>query len=80
LAWHSKQYLKALRASFPHDRSPAAEVEDADGAVRFVLKDGTEIHRLPAPELVYDIETGEPCGRIGHRGEIMLTGAEARNC
>jgi hypothetical protein len=72
LAWRSKQYLKALRASVPPDRWPAAEVKDADGAVRFVLNDGTEIHRLPPPELVYDIETGEPCGRIGHRGEILL--------
>jgi hypothetical protein len=71
LAWHSKQYLKALRASFPPDRWPATEVEDADGAVRFVLKDGTEIHRLPPPDLVYDYKTGEPYGRIGHHGEIL---------
>jgi hypothetical protein len=26
---------------------------------------------LPPPESVYDIETGKPCGKIGHRGEIL---------
>jgi hypothetical protein len=30
--------------------------------VRFVLKDGTEIHRLPPPEPVYDYNTGEIIG------------------
>ena len=66
LAWHSPQYLKALRASFPPDRWPATELTEPDGAVLFVLKDGSEIHRIgPAPE-IYDYDTGEPCGRADH--------------
>jgi len=46
-------------------------VEEPDGAVRFVLKDGTEIHRLPPPDLVYDNETGEPCRWGGRHGELL---------
>jgi hypothetical protein len=60
-----------MQASFRSDRFPANRVEEPDGSVGFVLKDGTEIHRLPPPELVYDYETGEPCGWIGHHGEVL---------
>ena len=69
--WHSPQYIKAMEASFPPDRFPASRVEDPDGAVRFVLRDGTEIHRLRPPDLVYDLDTGEPCGRVDYHGRIL---------
>lgn len=45
-ASHSPQYRKALKATLPPDRWPASEVTEPDGTVRFVLKDGTEIHRI----------------------------------
>jgi hypothetical protein len=48
-----------MEASFPPDRWPASKVREPDGTMRFVLKDGTEIHRLPPPEPVYDYNTGE---------------------
>src|SRR5580704_799431 len=44
--YHSAQYIKAMRASFPLDRWPATEIRETDGTARFVLKDGTEILRL----------------------------------
>ena len=51
--WRSPQYIKAMDASFPLDRWPATKIVEPDGAVRFVLKDGTEIHRLaPPPEIL----------------------------
>ncbi len=69
-AWrdrHSARYIKAMDASFPGDRWPATKVVEPDGAVRFVLKDGTEIHRLPPPEPVYDYDSGELAGFLeGH--------------
>jgi hypothetical protein len=71
LSWHSTQYRKALKASFPPDRFPATEIEDPDGVVRFMLKDGTEMHRLPPPTLVLDYETGKPCGWSGRRGQML---------
>jgi hypothetical protein len=60
--WRSPQYVKAMDASFPSDRWPAAKVTEPDGAVRFVLKDGTEILRLPPPEPVYDYGSGKLAG------------------
>ena len=54
--------MKAMDASFPPDRWPATKIVEPDGAVRFVLKDGTEIHRLPPPEPVYDYHSGELAG------------------
>ena len=62
-SWRSAQYIKAMEASFPPDRWPATEVTEPDGTVRFVLKDGTEIHRL-SPEPVYDCTSGELAGVI----------------
>jgi len=53
-SWHSSQYIKAMEASFPPDRWPATRVEESDGRVRFVLKDGTEIHRIAPPCVVLD--------------------------
>jgi hypothetical protein len=53
-AWHSPQYKKSLDASFPTDRWPATEVTAPDGSVRFVLKDGTEIHQIGPPPEVWD--------------------------
>jgi hypothetical protein len=60
-----------MEASFPRDLWPASEIVEPDGSVRFVLKDGTEIHRLPPPVLVYDYDTGKPCGWSGPRGEVL---------
>ena len=57
-SWRSAQFIKAMEASFPPDRWPAEKIVEPDGTVRFVLKDGTEIHRLP-PEPVYDYTSGE---------------------
>jgi hypothetical protein len=52
-SWRSPQYIKAMDASFPPDRWPAMKIVEPDGTVRFVLKDGTEIHRLdPPPEIL----------------------------
>jgi hypothetical protein len=67
LAWHSKQYVKALKASFPPDRWPATEVAEPDGSTRLVLKDGTEIHRIGPPPEFYDYDTGKLIGRLGPR-------------
>src|SRR5271157_3434409 len=47
--WRSPQYIKAMDASLPPDRWPTQEIVDPDGGVRFVLKDGTEIHRISPP-------------------------------
>jgi len=60
--YQSPQYLKAMDASFPPDRWPAKEIVEPNGAVRFVLKDGTEIHELPPPEPVYDYDSGKVVG------------------
>ena len=54
----SPQYIKAMDASFQPDRWPATKIVEPDGAVRFLLKDGTEIHRLPPPDPVYDYHSG----------------------
>ena len=60
--WRSPQYVKAIDASFPPDRWPATKIVEPDGAVSFVLEDGTEIHRLPPPEPVYNYHSGELAG------------------
>lgn len=60
--YRSAQYIKAMEVSLPPDRWPATEVTEPNGAVRFVLKDGTEIHRLPPPNPVYDYNSGELVG------------------
>jgi hypothetical protein len=60
-----------MEASFPPDRFPASRMEEPDGGVRFVLKDGTEIHRLQPPDLLYDYETGEPSGRVDSHGRVL---------
>ena len=60
-----------MDASFPPDRWPAQEIVEPDGGVRFVLKDGTEIHRTPPPALIYDLDTGKSCGRLGPHGTIL---------
>ena len=65
MAWHSPQYRKALKASFPPDQWPATEVTEPDGTVRFVLKDGTEIHRIGILAEVYDYQTDKFVGHIG---------------
>ena len=69
--WRSPQYKKAMDATFLPDRWPAQEIVDPDGGVRFVLKDGTEIHRISPPPLIYDLDTGNPCGRIGRDGKTL---------
>ena len=30
-----------------------------------------EIHRLRSPALVYDLDTGEPCGRVDCHGRVL---------
>ena len=60
-----------MGASFPPDRWPAQEIVEPDGAVRLVLKDGTEIHRISPPSLIYDLATGKPCGGVGRDGKIL---------
>jgi hypothetical protein len=67
----SRQYAKAMKASFPPDRWPAQKIVESDGGVRFVLKDGTEIHRISPPPVIYDLDTRKPCGRLGHHGTIL---------
>src|SRR5271166_2003964 len=62
--WRSALYIKAMDASFPSDRWPATKIVEPDGAVRFVLKDGTEVHRLPPPEPVYDYHSGQLIGLV----------------
>lgn len=62
-SWCSRQYVKAMDASFPPHRWPATKIVEPDGAVRLVLKDGTEIHRLPPPDPVYDWDSGKIIGR-----------------
>jgi hypothetical protein len=64
-SWRPPQYIKAMEASLPLDRWPAKKIIGPDGGVSFVLKDGAEIHRLPAPEPVYDYTSGEPAGFLG---------------
>jgi hypothetical protein len=74
---HSPQYVKAMDASFPPDRWPATKIVEPDGAVRFVLKDGTEIHRLPPPEPVYDYNSGEIIGVVeGHPPKLRMVSKE----
>jgi hypothetical protein len=63
-SWRSAQYIKAMDASFPPDHWPAEMIVEPDGTVRFVLKDGIEIHRL-SPEPVYDYTSGELAGFVG---------------
>jgi hypothetical protein len=74
---HSPQYIRAMDASFPPDRWPATKMVEPDGAVRFVLKDGTEIHRLPPPEPVYDYNSGEIIGVVeGHPPKLRMVSKE----
>jgi hypothetical protein len=61
--WRSAQYIKAMEASFPPDRWPATQATEPDGTVRFVLKDGTEIHRL-SPVPTYSYTSGELTGFV----------------
>ncbi len=58
----SPQYIKAMEASFPPDRWPAIQIVEPNGGVRFVLKDGMEIHRVRPPDPVYDYNSGEVVG------------------
>ncbi len=69
--WRSPQYIKAMEASFPPHRWPAQEIVELDNSVRFVLNNGNEIYRIAQPPLVYDLDTGEPCGRIGRDGKVL---------
>lgn len=62
--WRSAQYIKAMDASFPPDLWPAKKIVEPDGTVWFVLKDGSEIHRLSPPEPVYDYTSGELAGFV----------------
>ncbi|MFZ1133783.1 MAG: hypothetical protein WAN69_02475 [Candidatus Korobacteraceae bacterium] len=60
-----------MEASFPPDRWPAQEIVEADESVSLVLKEGTVIHRIAPPYLIYDLETGKPCGRIDRNEKIL---------
>ena len=46
---------------------PAEKVEEPDGAACYLLKDGTEIHRIAPPPEVFEYVTGKPIGRAGPR-------------
>jgi len=48
-------------------------VTELDRTVRFVLKDGVEIHRIGPPE-VYDYETGKLVGRVGAHRTVGAVG------
>jgi hypothetical protein len=50
-----------MDASFSFYRWPAEEIVEPDDSVRFVLRDGTEVLRVPPPPPppIYDYETGE---------------------
>ena len=39
--------------------------------MRFVLKEGVEIHRIEPPTELYDYETGKLIGWVGARGRFM---------
>jgi hypothetical protein len=52
-----------MAASFPSDRWPATKIVELDGAVRFVLKDGTEIHRLDPNPLFETLKYKPPTDR-----------------
>jgi hypothetical protein len=69
LAGCSKQYRKAIEASFPPDRWPPSEVLGPGPLIRYVLKDWTEIHRV-ALEPIYDGETNLP---IFENGKQLFT-------
>jgi hypothetical protein len=47
------------------------EIAQPDGGLRFVLKEGTEIHQIAPPALICDLDTGRPCGRIGRDWKIL---------
>jgi hypothetical protein len=66
-SWHSAQCIKAMDASFPPDLWPAKKIVETDGTVRFVLKDGGEIHRLRPRGPVYDYTSGELAGFVEGR-------------
>jgi hypothetical protein len=70
------------KVSFPPDRWPATEVTDPDGTLRFVLKDGTEIHRIGILAEVYDHQTGNLVGHVGPRGRFVPLSADpaGRSC
>jgi hypothetical protein len=66
-----------MDASFPPDRWPATKIVEPDGAVRFVLKDGTEIQRLPPSDPVYDYDSGEIIGVVeGHPPKLRMVSKE----
>jgi hypothetical protein len=73
---HSAHYVRAMKSSFPPDRFPAARVEGADGSIRFVLKDGVEIHRIGPPTEVYDYDTGKLVGHAGPTGRFVPLDAD----
>ena len=56
-SWRSAQYIKAMEASFPPDRWPAKKIVEPDGTLRFVLKDGTEVHRTAPPSEILEYKT-----------------------
>jgi hypothetical protein len=51
-------HKKAMEASFPPDRWPAEEMVGPNDSVRFVLKDGTGVLRVPSPPPIYDYQAG----------------------
>ncbi len=60
----SRQYQKAMRASFPEDRWPAKVVYANGGIEIFVLKDGTEVRRRQLSP-TYDYATNKPITNEG---------------
>jgi len=62
--------------SFSPDRWPATEIKEPDGSLRFVLKDGTEIHRIGILGEVYDYRPDKLVGHIGPRGRFVPLAAD----
>jgi hypothetical protein len=47
-----------MEASFRQIDGPPREIIEADDSVRFVLKDGTKVHRVPAAQLPFVFSHG----------------------
>jgi len=45
--------------------------------VRFVLKEGVEIHRIEPSTEVYDYDTGKLVGHVGPRGRFVPLGGRS---
>jgi hypothetical protein len=51
-------------------------VTESDGTVRFVLRDGVEIHRIGPPTEVYGYDTGKLVGHAGPTARFVSLAAD----